>query len=130
MSIDDRTWALIQALRTTDPKLCINRVGKLTFRLLKFPEGRGVAAKERIILYLLQLRQIKDGIIQAAVREILALIGCVNPVKGRGFLIQTIDGGGTRGVVAHQRLRKLAERSQKPVHQLFNCICDVRAGAI
>lgn len=89
-----------------------------------------MAAKERIIPYLLRLRQIKDGIIQAAVREMSALIGCVNPVKGRGFLIQTIDDGGTRGVVALQTLRKLAELSQKPVHQLFNCIRDGRTGAI
>lgn len=74
MRIDDRTWAFIQALRTTEPKLCINRVEQLTFHLQEFPEGKGVAAKERIIPYLLWLRQIKDGILQSAVREILALI--------------------------------------------------------
>ena len=51
---------------------------------------------EKIIPYLLRLRQIKDETLQAAVREILALIGSVDPVKGRGIRILSIDGGGTR----------------------------------
>ncbi|KAK2493208.1 hypothetical protein MC885_005073, partial [Smutsia gigantea] len=126
VSIDNRTRALVQALRrTADPKLCINRVEELTFHLLEFPEGKGVAVKEKIIPYLLRLRQIKDETLQAAVREILALIGYVDPVKGRGIRILTIDGGGTRGVVALQTLRKLVELTKKPVHQLFDYICGV-----
>lgn len=131
VSIDNRTRALVQALRrTTDPKLCINRVEELTFHLLEFPEGKGVAVKEKVIPYLLRLRQIRDETLQAAVREILALIGYVDPVKGRGIRILTIDGGGTRGVVALQTLRKLVELTQKPVHQLFDYICGVSTGAI
>ncbi|XP_034876226.1 calcium-independent phospholipase A2-gamma isoform X2 [Mirounga leonina] len=131
VSIDNRTRALVQALRrTADPKLCINRVEELTFHLLEFPEGKGVAVKEKIIPCLLRLRQIKDETLQAAVREILALIGYVDPVKGRGIRILTIDGGGTRGVVALQTLRKLVELTQKPVHQLFDYICGVSTGAI
>ncbi|XP_054582143.1 calcium-independent phospholipase A2-gamma isoform X2 [Eptesicus fuscus] len=131
VSIDNRTRALVQALRrTTDPKLCINRIEELTFHLLEFPEGKGVAVKEKIIPYLLRLRQIKDETLQAAVREILALIGYVDPVKGRGIRILTIDGGGTRGLVALQTLRKLVELTQKPVHQLFDYICGVSTGAI
>uniref|UniRef100_A0A8C5ZJA4 Patatin like phospholipase domain containing 8 n=1 Tax=Marmota marmota marmota TaxID=9994 RepID=A0A8C5ZJA4_MARMA len=131
VSIDNRTRALVQALRrTADPKLCITRVEELTFHLLEFPEGKGVAVKEKIIPYLLRLRQIKDETLQAAVREILALIGYVDPVKGRGIRILTIDGGGTRGVVALQTLRKLVELTQKPVHQLFDYICGVSTGAI
>ncbi|XP_004463655.2 calcium-independent phospholipase A2-gamma isoform X3 [Dasypus novemcinctus] len=131
VSIDNRTRALVQALRrTTHPKLCINRVEELTFHLLEFPEGKGVAVKERVIPYLLRLRQIKDETLQAAVREILALIGYVDPVKGRGIRILTIDGGGTRGVVALQTLRKLVELTQKPIHQLFDYICGVSTGAV
>lgn len=131
VSIDNRTRALVQALRrTTDPKLCINRVEELTFHLLEFPEGKGVAVKEKIIPYLLRLRQIRDDALQAAVREILALIGYVDPVKGRGIRILSIDGGGTRGVVALQTLRKLVELTHKPVHQLFDYICGVSSGAI
>ncbi|XP_066128258.1 calcium-independent phospholipase A2-gamma isoform X2 [Saccopteryx bilineata] len=131
VSIDNRTRALVQALRrTTDPKLCINRVEELTFHLLEFPEGKGVAVKEKILPFLLRMRQMKDETLQASVREILALIGYVDPVKGRGIRILTIDGGGTRGLVALQTLRKLVELTQKPVHQLFDYICGVSTGAI
>ncbi|XP_006859346.1 PREDICTED: calcium-independent phospholipase A2-gamma isoform X2 [Chrysochloris asiatica] len=131
VSIDNRTRALVQALRrTTDPKLCINRVEELTFHLLEYPEGKGVAVKEKIIPYLLRIRQIKDETLQAAVREILALMGYVDPVKGKGIRILAIDGGGTRGVITIQTLRKLVELTQKPIHQLFDYICGVSTGAV
>ncbi|XP_023400308.2 calcium-independent phospholipase A2-gamma isoform X3 [Loxodonta africana] len=131
VSIDNRTRALVQALRrTTDPKLCVNRVEELTFHLLEYPEGKGVAVKERLIPYLLRIRQTKNETLQAAVREILALMGYVDPVKGRGIRILSIDGGGTRGVITIQTLRKLVELTQKPVHQLFDYICGVSTGAV
>ncbi|XP_006882702.1 PREDICTED: calcium-independent phospholipase A2-gamma [Elephantulus edwardii] len=131
VSIDNRTRALVQALRrTTDPKLCISRVEELTFHLLEYPEGKGVAVKEKLIPCLLRIRQTKDETLQAAVREILALMGYVDPVKGRGIRILTIDGGGTRGVVTIQTLRKLVELTQKPVHQLFDYICGVSTGTV
>lgn len=34
--------------------------------------------------------------IQDALRETLALIGYMDPVKGRGIRVLSIDGGGTR----------------------------------
>lgn len=39
VSINDRTQALAQTLRTTGPKLCINRVEEQTAHLLAFSEG-------------------------------------------------------------------------------------------
>ena len=38
----------------------------------------------------------RDQGLQAALREALALIGYVDPVKGRGIRVLSIDGGGTR----------------------------------
>uniref|UniRef100_A0A8C5X1N3 Patatin like phospholipase domain containing 8 n=1 Tax=Malurus cyaneus samueli TaxID=2593467 RepID=A0A8C5X1N3_9PASS len=131
VSIDNRTRALVQALRrSTNPRVCINRVEELTYHLLEFPESRGVAIKEKLIPCLLRLRQANDESLQAAVRETLALIGYTDPVKGWGVRVLTIDGGGTRGLVALQTLRKLEELTGKPVHQLFDYICGVSTGAI
>lgn len=131
VSIDNRTRALVQALRRSpNLKVCVNRVEELTYHLLEFPESRGVAIKEKLISYLLRLRQINDESLQAAVRETLALIGYTDPVKGWGIRVLTIDGGGTRGLVALQTLRKLEELTGKPVHQLFDYICGVSTGAI
>ncbi|XP_074870714.1 calcium-independent phospholipase A2-gamma [Carettochelys insculpta] len=131
VSIDNRTRALVQALRrSSNRRVCINRIEELTYHLLEFPETRGVAIKEKIIPCLLQLRQGIDEALHSAVREALAVIGYTDPVKGWGIRILTIDGGGTRGLVALQTLRKLEELTGKPVHQLFDYICGVSTGAI
>ncbi|OCT88985.1 calcium-independent phospholipase A2-gamma [Xenopus laevis] len=131
VSVDNRTRALVQSLRrASDRRLCINRVEELSCHLLEFPETRGVAVKEKVIPCLLRLRQAHDETLQAAVREALALIGYHDPVKGRGIRVLTIDGGGTRGVVALQTLRKLEELTGKPIHHLFDYICGVSTGAI
>ncbi|XP_066489643.1 calcium-independent phospholipase A2-gamma isoform X2 [Tiliqua scincoides] len=131
VSIDNRTRALAQALRrSSNRRVCINRVEELTYHLLEFPESRGVAIKEKIIPCLLRLREMNDEALQAAVREALAVIGYTDSVKGWGIRILTIDGGGTRGLVALQTLRKLEELTGKPVHHLFDYICGVSTGAI
>ncbi|NWW46897.1 PLPL8 phospholipase, partial [Pedionomus torquatus] len=131
VSIDNRTRALVQALRrSSNRRVCISRVEELTYHLLEFPESRGVAIKEKLIPCLLRLRQANDESLQAAVRETLAIIGYTDPVKGWGIRVLTIDGGGTRGLVALQTLRKLEELTGKPVHQLFDYICGVSTGAI
>ncbi|XP_065599509.1 calcium-independent phospholipase A2-gamma [Cyrtonyx montezumae] len=131
VSIDNRTRALVQALRrSSNRRVCISRVEELTYHLLEFPESRGVAIKEKIIPCLLRLRQANDESLQAAVRETLAIIGYTNPVKGWGIRVLAIDGGGTRGLVALQTLRKLEELTGKPVHHLFDYICGVSTGAI
>ncbi|NXS41892.1 PLPL8 phospholipase, partial [Balaeniceps rex] len=129
VSIDNRTRALVQALRrSSNRRVCISRVEELTYHLLEFPESRGVAIKEKIIPCLLRLRQANDESLQAAVRETLAIIGYTDPVKGWGIRVLAIDGGGTRGLVALQTLRKLEELTGKPVHQLFDYICGVSTG--
>ncbi|NWU94591.1 PLPL8 phospholipase, partial [Upupa epops] len=131
VSIDNRTRALVQALRrSSNRSVCISRVEELTYHLLEFPESRGVAIKEKLIPCLLRLRQANDESLQAAVRETLAIIGYTDPVKGWGIRVLTIDGGGTRGLVALQTLRKLEELTGKQVHQLFDYICGVSTGAI
>ncbi|NXS09143.1 PLPL8 phospholipase, partial [Neodrepanis coruscans] len=131
VSIDNRTRALVQALRrSSNQRVCISRVEELTYHLLEFPESRGVAIKEKVIPCLLRLRQANDESLQAAVRETLALIGYTDPVKGWGIRVLTIDGGGTRGLLALQTLRKLEELTGKPVYQLFDYICGVSTGAI
>ncbi|XP_039524080.1 calcium-independent phospholipase A2-gamma [Pimephales promelas] len=131
VSVDNRTRALVKSLqRVTDLKIIINRVEELSFHLLEFPETRGVAVSEKIIPCLLRLRQARDVKLQAAVRQALALVGYNDPVKGRGIRVLSIDGGGTRGLVALQALYRLESLTGKPIYQLFDYICGVSTGAI
>ncbi|XP_067284131.1 calcium-independent phospholipase A2-gamma [Pseudorasbora parva] len=131
VSVDNRTRALVKSLqRVTDVKITISRVEELSFHLLEFPETRGVAACEKIIPCLLRLRQARDVKLQAAVRQALALVGYNDPVKGRGIRVLSIDGGGTRGLVALQALHRLESLTGKPIYQLFDYICGVSTGAI
>ncbi|XP_030334687.1 calcium-independent phospholipase A2-gamma isoform X2 [Strigops habroptila] len=115
VSIDNRTRALVQALRrSSNRRVCISRVEELTYHLLEFPESRGVAIKEKIIPCLLRLRQANDESLQAAVRETLAIIGYTDPVKGWGIRILTIDGGGTRERMGSNLLIETARNSKCP----------------
>uniref|UniRef100_A0A3P9BY60 Calcium-independent phospholipase A2-gamma n=1 Tax=Maylandia zebra TaxID=106582 RepID=A0A3P9BY60_9CICH len=131
VSVDNRTRALVKGLQAvTDVKLLTARVEELSSHLLEFPETRVVAIKEKVLPCLLRLRQARDLPLQAAVREALALTGYTEPVKGRGIRVLSIDGGGTRGLLALQTLHKLQDLTGKPVHQLFDYICGVSTGAI
>ncbi|XP_028815119.1 calcium-independent phospholipase A2-gamma-like [Denticeps clupeoides] len=131
VSVDNRTRGLVRALhRATDVRVYISRVEELSYHLLEFPETRVVAVKEKAIPCLLRLRQAGDPFLQAAVREALTLVGYIDPVKGRGIRVLSIDGGGTRGLVALQTLHKLEALSGKPIYQLFDYICGVSTGAI
>lgn len=131
VSVCNRTRALVQALqRASGVRLYTRRVEELCLHLLQFPESRSVALKEQVVPCLQRLLQVSDVCLQAAVREALALLGFIEPVKKRGVRILTIDGGGTRGLLALQTLRHLQDLSGKPVHQLFDYICGVSTGAI
>ncbi|KAM8909980.1 calcium-independent phospholipase A2-gamma [Spinachia spinachia] len=131
VSVDNRTRALVKGLqRVTDVKLLTSRVEELSFHLLEYPETRGVAIKESVLPCLLRLRQARDLLLQAAVREALALVGYAEPVKGRGIRVLAIDGGGTRGLLALQTLHQLQNLTGKRIHQLFDYICGVSTGAI
>ncbi|KAM8891107.1 calcium-independent phospholipase A2-gamma-like [Spinachia spinachia] len=131
VSVDNRTRGLVQALhRASDVRVYINRVEDLSYHLLEFPETCGVAVKEQVIPCLLRLKQASDPGLRAAVREALALVGYHKPVKGRGFRILSIDGGGLRGLVALQALHKLEALTGKPIYKLFDYICGVSTGAI
>uniref|UniRef100_A0A674F855 Calcium-independent phospholipase A2-gamma-like n=1 Tax=Salmo trutta TaxID=8032 RepID=A0A674F855_SALTR len=131
VSVDNRTRSLVKALnRASDVRVYINRVEELSYHLLEFPETRGVAVKEKAIPCLLRLRQAEDPSLKAAVREALTLVGYTNPVKGQGIRVLSIDGGGTRGLIALQTLQKLEALTGKPIYQLFDYICGVSTGSI
>lgn len=55
----------------------------------------------------------------------MALLGHNEPIKSQGIRVLSIDGGGTRGVMAIEILKSLENITGRRVHQLFDYICGV-----
>uniref|UniRef100_UPI00358EEA57 calcium-independent phospholipase A2-gamma-like isoform X2 n=1 Tax=Myxine glutinosa TaxID=7769 RepID=UPI00358EEA57 len=86
--------------------------------------------KEGAVHCLLRLRTLGPAAVSSVAREALALLGYADPVRGRGICVLSIDGGGTKGIVALETLRVLTELTGKRVHEMFDFICGVSTGAI
>lgn len=107
------------------------RVENFIDHLKKYPEAKHCAVKEGAIRLLLKMRhQTKNETVLGAINEAFAILGYTDPVPGSGVRILSIDGGGTRGILVVEMLRKLEELTGKPIYEMFDLICGVSTGAI
>nr|XP_057907514.1 calcium-independent phospholipase A2-gamma-like [Doryrhamphus excisus]XP_057907515.1 calcium-independent phospholipase A2-gamma-like [Doryrhamphus excisus] len=124
---------LIQDLRqASSAKSLTTCVEALNEYLINHPSRKALMWQEKTAVTLLRQRRVyrSDPALQRAIREALALIGYVDPIKGRGIRVLSIDGGGTRGVVPLQVLKILEAETGKKIHHLFDYICGVSTGAV
>jgi calcium-independent phospholipase A2-gamma len=128
-----QTQHVILSIETAENEITLlGRIEALIVHLKQFPEARNIAIRAGAIRTLLKVRRKTDGVcdIQAAIREGLALLGYSDPVTGNGIRILAMDGGGIRGLLVLEMLKKLEELTGKRVHELFDLFCGVSTGAI
>ncbi|XP_014678974.1 PREDICTED: calcium-independent phospholipase A2-gamma-like [Priapulus caudatus] len=135
LDIDNRTRGLVMGIKSAESETSkLVRVRELCTHLLKHPDARNLAAKEKIIPSLLQIgetaRMREQDSLQSQVRVALALLGYATPVGGPGIRILSIDGGGTRGLVSMEILKQLEERCRRPLYEMFDYVCGVSTGAL
>lgn len=94
-----------------------------TYIIIVFQEGA-----VRLLLNI--KRKTQNTNIIAAISESFARLGYNDPVPGKGIRILSIDGGGVRGLLVVEMLKKLEELTGKRTYELFDFICGVSTGAI
>uniref|UniRef100_A0A8C2KQ67 PNPLA domain-containing protein n=1 Tax=Cyprinus carpio TaxID=7962 RepID=A0A8C2KQ67_CYPCA len=130
---DEMTRVLLKRLeKAAVPSSVTFCVEELNAHLIQHPACKAVMWQEKAALQLLRRRRAfwMNEKLQEAIRETLALIGYVDPVRGHGVRVLSIDGGGTKGLVPLQVLKQLEAQTGKRVNQLFDYICGVSTGAV
>ncbi|KAI4872002.1 hypothetical protein NFI96_022505, partial [Prochilodus magdalenae] len=130
---EEKTRVLLSRMKKAKTRSSMNAcVEDLNTHLILHPACKAVVWQEKVLLQILKHRQLfwMDKKLQGAIRETLALIGYVDPLKGRGIRVLSIDGGGTRGIVPLQVLKQLEAQTGRRVYQLFDYICGVSTGAV
>lgn len=108
----------------------LKRLDELCLHLVHHPQFRHIAVKHKVLPRLLDMCVSGHPKIISRANEALALIGYHRPPRGRGIRMLSIDGGGTRGLIAIETLLRLERLCGQPVHQMFDFVIGSSTGAL
>ncbi|KAL3286000.1 hypothetical protein HHI36_000514 [Cryptolaemus montrouzieri] len=131
-AISSRTTYLLSSIATsTNEENRLAKVDEFCDHVKQYADAKHMAVRGGGISSLLKIRNVeKSSKVKGALNEALILLGYTEPVTGAGVRILSIDGGGTRGVLVIEMLKKLEELAGKPILEMFDLICGVSTGAI
>ncbi|CAL1541799.1 unnamed protein product [Lymnaea stagnalis] len=131
LSLESRTKALVQSLKSAHSLMSkITRTEELCEHLMAHPECVWDAASEKVVPCLLSLSKSPDKLLRGLAFEALSLLGHCKRLASPGIRILSIDGGGTRGLVAIEFLKALEKQTGRKIYQLFDYACGVSTGAL
>ncbi|CAG9811660.1 unnamed protein product [Chironomus riparius] len=100
-----------------------------TERQMMYPQTQQLATNLLVELQN-ETREVPCEVLQENCRLGLALLGYSAPIRTEYLRILTIDGGGIRGILVIEMLKKLEELTGKRIFDLFDFICGVSTGSI
>nr|XP_029714967.1 calcium-independent phospholipase A2-gamma-like isoform X1 [Aedes albopictus] len=103
---------------------------ELVDKLDRSPDEKKFAIQEGAIELLKELQYSPDKVIVEHSRLGLALLGYVPPLPGPGIRILSVDGGGIRGLITAELLRRIEKMTGQKIFELFDMVCGVSTGAI
>ncbi|CAF1608711.1 unnamed protein product [Rotaria magnacalcarata] len=136
-TLGQRTKSLIDSVKAASSTLSqATRIEELSNYLLHQPDGNYFTKKERLVPYLLYLRRheyrksVVDKAFIGIINECLTLANYVQEPRGKGIRLLSIDGGGMRGLVSINALRRIEDLVGEPVYKLFDYMSGVSTGAV
>ncbi|XP_013074160.2 calcium-independent phospholipase A2-gamma-like [Biomphalaria glabrata] len=131
LSLESRTKSLVHSLKSAHSLMSkITRTEELCEHLIAHPECVWEATSERVVPCLLSLLKCPDKVLQGLAMEALSLLGYCKPLTSPGIRVLSIDGGGTKGLVAIEFLKALEKQTNRRIYQLFDYVCGVSTGAL
>lgn len=76
------------------------------------------------------MRHSSEAELKYEIRKCLTLLGHVNPLKSEGIRVLSLDGGGTRGMMALEVLEAIERTTGRKIYELFDYISGVSTGGI
>ncbi|RWS06369.1 calcium-independent phospholipase A2-gamma-like protein [Dinothrombium tinctorium] len=131
-AVEKRCKQLVFSLKSNSaPVSQALRLQEICRHLLNYPDSNGLMTDFGAVPILLRLSHLSpDKTVANYARQALAMLGHCGPPKGDGIRILSIDGGGSRGIVVLEILKKIESMTKEPIWKSFDLICGVSAGSM